>query len=343
MTTRIQAKRAGVYFMRETTANTYLVPTQGTHKAMRVYGWKLATRGGMVQQADDQNPVVGGGGLLMGAIGWKADYSHRAVKIPDLTDITSHELLGLLRSCPLEYALTTGPNAITFTLSPKYAIGVSGSGEINPMSLTLVNQANTFSGKGGVSIIRAIRSDGRDKIAFDFTTDLQLRSTRGDSVVDNATSTLSPASVAFRDDSVIQPQGTLTVTGVDGSAVVCSASFSMNLGMNIADAECIGGTDGYANSNVMVSGFAALSMTVYATPELATSAGRQWWESFFAEEDVGAVTLVFPSKDAAQELFISIAAAKIENLGPTEFNGMEAYDTMITSTGAVSFGWRATS
>lgn len=323
---RIPTKRGALYITAETTAGTYVAPVQNSDKALRPLAMKLEVRGGFVDQNDDVSPAIGGGDALRDALGFRLTHSYRVPVWPDLNSLTAHPLAAVLNSCPGALSLLNTPDRVLFTPTNRFAPGTVPI----TVSLTFIElDGNVYTAKGGVSALQTIRTESQAYLVFEFITDFQARDSDGDSVQATSATAFTTAAAEYVSESYVNPKGrTLTLTNVDGSAVICSDSFALSTGMELVDTPCGNATNGYGISGAAFTGPCVLAASVYALPELATGDGRQFWETWFAAEDVGISSIVCGSGASAFTLATSKSQI-IDKPVRKDINGMVGYDLAV--------------
>lgn len=323
---RIPTKRGAFYMIGESTSpGTYVAPTQNSDKALRPIAMSIEPRGGYVDQNDDVSPAVGGSDPIRDAMGWRYNHAYRVPVWPDLTSIASHPLDDVLNSTAGALSLLTTPNRVRYTPTNRFVPGVIPL-TISPTHVQL--DGNTYTAAGGVSALTRIRTEGQAYLVFEFVSDCQNRTADADNVVATSAGSLTTAAAEYVSESYVNPKGrTLTLTNVDGSAVICADSFAIETGMALTDATCGSAGNGFGISGTSFNGSCILSISVFQLPELATSDGRQFWESLYAGEDLGATSIVCGS--GASAFTISTTKAKIMNITPKDINGFAGYDIAI--------------
>lgn len=323
---RIPTKRGAFYVIGESSSpGTYVAPTQNSDKALRPIEMSVEVRGGYVDQNDDVSPAIGGAAPIRDAMGWRYNHAHRVPVWPDLTSLTSHPLGAVLNSCAGALSTLATPNRVRFTPTNRFVPGTVPI-TVSPTHVQL--DGNTYTATGGVSALARIRTEGQAYLVFEFVTDCQNRTADADNVVATSAGSLTTAAAEYVSDTYVNPKGrTLTLTNVDGSAVICADSFALETGMALTDAPCGSATNGFGVSGTSFNGPCVLSISVFQLPELATGDGRQFWESLYAGEDLGAVSIVCGS--GASAFTISTTKAQLMSITPKDMNGFAGYDLAI--------------
>lgn len=312
MTQRIALKRGALWLMPEVTPGTYVAPTVISDYALDPIEFEVSIVGGNEDQLDHLTPVLGGAKPLRGATAWKVTHSYKIPVAPSLTDDTSHPLFAVLRSVAATTSELTTPNRIRVTPSNVFNPGTT------PVTLSITFAeigGNCYTGTNGTSALVGIDADGAH-LVMRFESEFNMRDTLTASVVDIATASIDPTAAIYISDTYVPSHGgTLTLTNVDGSAVWCVEEIAIEPGCALVSQPCRSATNGYASATSIWNGYAMFAIDVLATPELATSAGRQSWESYLSNETLGTCSIVFGSGAGAFTVAAPAGMIKVHDRG----------------------------
>lgn len=341
MTQRIALKRGALWFMVEGTPGTYVAPTPASDYAIDPVEFEISIVGGNEDQLNALTPTLGGQLPLRGATALKVTHSYKIPVCPTLTDDTSHPLFAILRSVAMTTSELTTPNRVRATPSNVFNPGTT------PVTLSMTFAeigGNCYTGTNGTSALVGIASDGATLIMA-FESEFNLRSTITSTVVDITTASIDPTAAIYVADTYVAAHGgTLTLTGIDGSAVWCLEDFAIEPGCALVSQPCRSATHGYAAATSIWNGYAGYMLDVLATPELATSAGRQPWESYWSNEVLGTASLVFGS--GASAFTIASPASFLKTQERTASGDLGAYRLGVvgqptTGNAHITFTWGA--
>jgi len=317
-------KRRAFYAITEASAGTYEAPTQsGTPDTpIHIIDAVWSMRGGVMPQEEDVSPYHAAVEPILGKIGWECQTTIRVPTHPDPTDDVAISIAPLLVSCAGTLSDATGSGPTTFAPTPSHVEGT----DIQPCSITDIQDGgNVRAIKLATGIIESCSGDGVYH-TMTFRHHGQSQDTLANTIRAASAAGLS-ASAAF-DDYATQSYasnkgGTLTITNLAGSASLECFEYSASYGMSLEETEDHLATHGYGASVSRYTSHPILSVLVPETPELATSAGRQWWGAYFAQTALGAVSLSFGSND---DTFIPFKAVKAEIVAieSTTYNGRAA-------------------
>lgn len=217
-TTYLSARAGAVYAIAEGTPGTYVAPTQGSDKALRVVSIDvtLAGVGGPQRIEEDEQPYGGGSlpildgiavniALVLRVPAWPGTQPHASADLPSL--------YALLASCPMT---ATTSDAIVWSPTSTFVAGTSPV----PISLTyLENGGNVYAFRGCVSAIDEIRTTDTG-IEMAVTVLGLVQATIADTVRTLAAASLTIADVAYTTSDnawILSRGGTLTLTGLTGS------------------------------------------------------------------------------------------------------------------------------
>lgn len=341
MTQRIALKRGAVWFLPEVTPGTYVEPTEVSDYAIDPVEFEVSIVGGNEDQLDALTPTLGGQLPLRGATAWKVTHSYKIPVAPLLTDDTSHPLFAILRSVAMTTSELTTPNRIRATPSAAFVPGTT------PVTLSMTYAeigGNCYTGVNGTSALVGIATQGA-YLVMRFESEFNLRSTITDSVRDIATAGIDPTAAIYIADTYVPAHGgTLTLTNIDGSATWCVEEFAVETGCALASQACRSATHGYAAATSIWNGYAGYMLDVLAMPELASSSGRQPWESYLSNEALGTCSLVFGS--GAGAFTISSPAGLLKTMERTSSGDLLAYRMGVigqptTGNAHITFTWGA--
>ena len=245
---------------------------------------------------------------------------------PDPSAVANSPINTLLTSCCGNLAANSTPDYIRFTPRSGFTVGTT----VKPVTMHwLQNGGNYVRGKYGVSMLERIAPDG-DKLLATFRTHAQFLDGAGDTVqdLDGATPTIAGGFDDYVDEDPIEPRGaTLTITGLSGTEAIELHTWEFLPGMSLDEREVQTATRGYGPSHSYYSERPQLVVTVPWAEEVATGAGRTWWQDAISLTELTTVSVVYGSGDGRFE--VSMPAAQLGVPTITEAAGHRALQVPI--------------